>query len=378
MTKEIHYYGTSGQTLYAVALASWYGLFWNIALFGNEYYNASNWADYAIPMTEEGAGIYFGDAPQTDGKIYAVIYQQAGGAPATTDTIVGKFEVEINANTLAPITDADLLSAIESSVPDPVNAVIVGWKGKQFPWGAKLSISGNDIQVAWTKGIADSNSAAYVGWAVWFELTISGYPTSYVPWLTTVVAHSGNTITVAAMPPQDLTYKSFDVYLFPPGWAGGGGGATAEDLAAAILVTPANLLVTDSEGAVVASSANVTEWKGSTAPAMTGDAYARLGAPAGASVSADIAAIASAVASVGAGDGTGYYTDTVESPVGTPVDGARVMLATDAAGANVAYEARTDAFGVFEMHPDPGTYYLFIEDAGNSFTQGATVTVVEA
>lgn len=33
---------------------------------------------------------------------------------------------------------------------------------------------------------------------------------------------------------------------------------------------------------------NVTNWKGSTAPAMTGDAYARLGAPSGASVSADI------------------------------------------------------------------------------------------
>lgn len=36
---------------------------------------------------------------------------------------------------------------------------------------------------------------------------------------------------------------------------------------------------------------NVIDWKGATAPAMTGDAYARLGAPAGASVSADIAAV---------------------------------------------------------------------------------------
>jgi len=36
---------------------------------------------------------------------------------------------------------------------------------------------------------------------------------------------------------------------------------------------------------------DVTDWKGATAPAMTGDAFARLGAPAGASVSADIAAI---------------------------------------------------------------------------------------
>lgn len=36
---------------------------------------------------------------------------------------------------------------------------------------------------------------------------------------------------------------------------------------------------------------DVTEWKGATAPAMTGDAFARLGAPAGASMSADLAAV---------------------------------------------------------------------------------------
>jgi cell division protein ZapA (FtsZ GTPase activity inhibitor) len=40
---------------------------------------------------------------------------------------------------------------------------------------------------------------------------------------------------------------------------------------------------------------NVIDWKGATAPAMTGDAFARLGAPAGASVSADIAAVATYV-----------------------------------------------------------------------------------
>jgi hypothetical protein len=39
--------------------------------------------------------------------------------------------------------------------------------------------------------------------------------------------------------------------------------------------------------------ANVLDWKSATAPAMTGDAFARLGAPAGASVSADVAAIKS-------------------------------------------------------------------------------------
>lgn len=36
---------------------------------------------------------------------------------------------------------------------------------------------------------------------------------------------------------------------------------------------------------------DVDDWKGATAPAMTGDSFARLGAPAGASVSVDVAAI---------------------------------------------------------------------------------------
>lgn len=54
--------------------------------------------------------------------------------------------------------------------------------------------------------------------------------------------------------------------------------------------------------AVSASSAqlgvNVVNWKGSAAAAMTGDAYARLGAPAGASVSADVAAVKTDTAAI--------------------------------------------------------------------------------
>jgi hypothetical protein len=45
---------------------------------------------------------------------------------------------------------------------------------------------------------------------------------------------------------------------------------------------------------------NVQTWKGAAAPDMTGDAYARLGAPAGASVSADIAAIEAQTDDIGA------------------------------------------------------------------------------
>lgn len=45
---------------------------------------------------------------------------------------------------------------------------------------------------------------------------------------------------------------------------------------------------------------NVQSWGGAAAPAMTGDAYARLGAPAGASIAADIAAIEAQTDDIGA------------------------------------------------------------------------------
>jgi len=78
-----------------------------------------------------------------------------------------------------------------------------------------------------------------------------------------------------------------------------------------------------------------------------------------------------------AGAGTGTYTDTIKDPSNNPLDGARVQLSTDAAGAHRVYEAFTNALGVFVMNPDPGTYYRWIDLAGytDRLTQGAQVTV---
>ncbi|MCA0032757.1 hypothetical protein [Mesorhizobium sp. B263B2A] len=63
-------------------------------------------------------------------------------------------------------------------------------------------------------------------------------------------------------------------------------GLTASDVGAIKTKTDS---LTFTVGGVVDS--NVVDWKGATAPAMTGDAFARIGAPAGASVSADVAAV---------------------------------------------------------------------------------------
>lgn len=78
------------------------------------------------------------------------------------------------------------------------------------------------------------------------------------------------------------------------------GASISADIAAVKTDTAAIKTKTDSLTFTVAGVAdcNVVDWKGSAAPAMTGDAYARLGAPAGASVSVDIAAVKTDTAAV--------------------------------------------------------------------------------
>ena len=61
-------------------------------------------------------------------------------------------------------------------------------------------------------------------------------------------------------------------------------GQTVNFVAAAFRIVAA-------EAVVGVPKVDVGQWKGSTAPDMTGDAYARLGSPAGASVSSDLAAV---------------------------------------------------------------------------------------
>ena len=118
---------------------------------------------------------------------------------------------------------------------------------------------------------------------------------------------------------------------------------------------------------------NVTLWKDATAPAMTGDAFARLGAPAGASVSADIAAIAAASA---AGSGAISFPVTINDESSNPIDGVEVWVSTDSAGASVvAGTLHTSALGVATFMLDAGTYYLWRQKSGYNFTNPVTITV---
>lgn len=106
------------------------------------------------------------------------------------------------------------------------------------------------------------------------------------------------------------------------------GASVSADIAAAKAVVDAIKTKTDSLTFTVAGmvDANVVDWKGATAPAMTGDAYARLGAPAGASIAADIAAIKVDTANIYSKVDTEIAS--IISTLGTP---AGVSLAADVA-----------------------------------------------
>lgn len=93
MSNELHVYTTSGLTLYAVLLNST-GQVWNGSAFAT--INGASWTSYDIAMTEAAAGIYLATMPAavTAGVYAYVVYEQAGGTPATSDTQRGSGSIE--------------------------------------------------------------------------------------------------------------------------------------------------------------------------------------------------------------------------------------------------------------------------------------------
>ena len=87
-------------------------------------------------------------------------------------------------------------------------------------------------------------------------------------WTTYITAADADSITVNAMP--DPIYSMAATMVVQPVSVGGtGGGLTAQEIAAEILVTPANTLATAATGE---ASANVTLWKGAEPLGLSGNA----------------------------------------------------------------------------------------------------------
>jgi hypothetical protein len=109
--------------------------------------------------------------------------------------------------------------------------------------------------------------------------------------------------------------------------------------------------------------ANVLDWKSSTAPAMTGDAYARLGAPAGASVSADVAAVKAETTAIVA-DTNELQTDWVNGGrLDNILDARASQTSVDTVDGNVdAIKVVTDKLDD-TLEDSGGGAYIFTADA---------------
>lgn len=86
MANEIQAQAASGLTLYAVLTNTTGQIARGTTL---ETIAAGSWTSYDIALTEATAGLYFGTMPSVAAGVYtAIVYQQAGASPATTDTLL--------------------------------------------------------------------------------------------------------------------------------------------------------------------------------------------------------------------------------------------------------------------------------------------------
>lgn len=140
--------------------------------------------------------------------------------------------------------------------------------------------------------------------------------------------------------------------------------------AAVILVTPANKLTTDADGAVVASSTNVTTWRGDVPSPLDVDGNVPT-APTAVDIDTRLSATHGAGAwGAGSGASSVVYTVYAADHV-TPLAGVIVTLTTDSAGLNIVDQQTTNAAGQVTLRHDLAsgtTVYLRRFKAGAPFS----------
>lgn len=196
-----------------------------------------------------------------------------------------------------------------------------------------LNLDGTEYAAFSTTGVAETSTAGTYRKAGGVIAPLAG---GYIVWGTALVDYAEATVESAAV---NVTYSA--------GVALTGRLAEAADIPAAVDVSAL---------ALEATAQAILEDTGTTLPTA-------------------IAAIEPGGGSY-AGDGIGYYSDTIDDGT-SPLDGVRVQLYTSPNRVGPAYEAYTNALGVFEMWPDPGTYYRWLDLAGYNFSQDVAVTVTE-
>jgi hypothetical protein len=112
-------HNSSGVTLYAL-IRDTAGKVWQTTTSTLVAYATANLANYKVSLTEQGAAsrFYAGNFPAAAAGVYNVaVYQQAGGSPAETDSLVAAGNIEWDGTAVPPI------SGIPSAILDAVNGI---------------------------------------------------------------------------------------------------------------------------------------------------------------------------------------------------------------------------------------------------------------
>lgn len=234
---------------------------------------------------------YTGDTPQT-GDSFARLGAAGAGLTALGDTRIAHLDADVSTRA----TPTNITAGTITTVTNLTNAASAG----DFTAAMKTSLNAATPAVTVSDKTGFSLSAAGVQ-AIWDALTSA---------LTTVGS-------IGKLLVDNITGNAYTRLGAPAG------ASISADIAAAKSDTAAVKVQTDKLAFTVTNQidANVLDWKSATAPAMSGDAFARLGAPAGASVSADVAAAKVDTAAIKA------KTDNLPSD---PADASDILAGTNA------------------------------------------------
>ncbi len=188
MTREIQLPLMSLPTTVYCVIRDGVGKFWNSDTLALEDYNAANWADYAVALTQLGSSIFYdGTFPATLAagcyRLYAFI--QAGGSPSVTDDIEGFIGVDDqfywDGASLASLDEVNVAKVAGSSAASLALAAF--WAGQEI--GVAQDGDSNTITLA---DEASSVTDAYVGMSV---VILSGTGAKQVP--RRITAYNGTT-----------------------------------------------------------------------------------------------------------------------------------------------------------------------------------------
>jgi hypothetical protein len=251
MAKEIQTGWLSGKTIYAI-LSNPTGSVWNTNTSAFEAYATANRTSYAITLTEQGtaSGIYMGDVPSIPIGQYGVIaYVQAGGSPNESDEFISSGNLDWNGTAIWSPGDIRLCGGSTVAAGAIPNAAAAAAGGLPT-----VDANNNVHGVQPGTGTGQINPSGGKVPATLAAADVTGNVAADLQTIKTQTVTCAGSVTVGAF------------------------------------VGQANAAISVSGAGHISNVDTLTTYTNNTP--QTGDAFARLGAPAGASISADIAEIA--------------------------------------------------------------------------------------